>query len=106
MTDNHDARDGVKGEYAQKLAALQDDGLVEEVNRQVWLSAFASNNPRAPAHWKVDECYDETRRRAKPWLYQRGYNQAYAACGFAPSADDIEAEKGPALQKEDSSHVG
>lgn len=83
-------------EYANKLLGLSDDELVDEVNRQVWLSAFANNNPRALAHWKVDLTYDEAGTRGKPWLYQRGYNTAYRSCGYEPSDHDIAAAREPA----------
>jgi hypothetical protein len=85
-----------KAEYQAKLNDLDDDALAKEAERQIWLSAFAGNNPRAPAHWKADEIYDEAERRGKPWLYQRGYNEAYASCGYEPSDEDIEAAKAPA----------
>lgn len=80
-------------EYVERIKAVTDEQLVDDTNRQVWLSAFASNNPRAPAHWKVDALYDEAARREKPWLYQRGWNQAYASCGYTPSDSEIEAAK-------------
>lgn len=77
-------------EYAEKLTAMTDDELVSAVDRQVWLSAFASNNPRAPAHWKSDLTHAEAKRRGKPWLYQRGWNKAYVSCGHELSQADID----------------
>jgi hypothetical protein len=85
-----------RDEYAAKLVDMPDDELVKAVEMQVWLSAFASNNPRAPAHWKVDLTYDECKRREKPWLYQRGWNQAYQSCGYEPSESERAAAREPA----------
>jgi len=76
-------------------AALDDDAFVAKAEMQIWLSAFASNNPRAPAHKETDAAYAEARRREKPWLYNRAYNKAFASCGFVPSDEEIEAAKAP-----------
>src|SRR5512146_2159618 len=46
-------------DYRLKLAKSGDEELVLEGERQIWLSAFANNNPRAPAHWRADAAYDE-----------------------------------------------
>ena len=70
-----------------------DDEFIKEAETQIWLSAFASSNPRAPAHDEADRAHDEANRREKPWLYQRAWNSAYASCGYQPSAADIEAAK-------------
>lgn len=75
--------------------ALDDDAFVSRAEQQIWLSAFASNNSRAPAHKEVDAAYDEAKRRSKPWLYSRAYNRAYISCGFEPSQSEIEAAKEP-----------
>ena len=72
-----------------------DDEFVKDAETQIWLSAFAANNPRAPAHTESDRAYDEAKRREKPWLYQRAYNGAYRSAGYEPSASEIEAAKGP-----------
>ena len=69
---------------------MNDDQFVERAETQIWLSAFASNNPRAPAHKEVDAAYDEARRREKPWLYQQAWNRAYRSCGYKPSEHEIE----------------
>ena len=47
-------------------------------------------------HWQCDATHDEARRRQKPWLYQRGWNDAYRSAGHEPSESDIEAAKAPA----------
>jgi hypothetical protein len=80
--------------YAEALAAMDDDALVATTEQQCWLSAFANNNPRAPAHWKSDLTYAEANRREKPWLYQSGWNRAYMSCGYEPS----EAERARATE--------
>ena len=55
-------------------AALDDTDFVKQAETQIWFSAFASNNPKAPAHKEVDAAYAEAVRRGKKWLYQRAYN--------------------------------
>lgn len=75
--------------------SLTDDDFVGQADRQIWLSAFANNNPRAPAHAEVDAAYHEAKRRGKPWLYQRGWNRAAISAGFEPSAADLDAAKEP-----------
>jgi len=74
--------------------AKTDEEFVKDAEMQIWLSAFAANNPRAPAHVEADRAYDEAKRREKPWLYQRAWNEAYRSSGHQPSADQIEAAKG------------
>jgi hypothetical protein len=69
--------------------SLDDAQFVEKAEHQIWLSAFAANNPRAPAHRESDHAYDEAKRREKPWLYQRAWNKAYRSAGYVPSASDI-----------------
>jgi hypothetical protein len=51
--------------------ALTDDVFAERAEMQIWLSAFANNNPDAPAHREADAAYDEAQRRGKPELYER-----------------------------------
>lgn len=70
-----------------------DDTFVKDAETQIWLSAFANNNPLAPAHVEADAAYEEARNRSKPWLYQRAYNKAYRSCGFTPSEREIELER-------------
>lgn len=75
--------------------SLDDEAFVKKAEMQIWLSAFASNNPSAPAHKEADYAYDEATRREKPWLYQRAWNAAYRSCGYEPSDSAIELAKGP-----------
>ena len=69
--DNHGKP---KSDYLQKIASMDDDALFEETKSKIWLSAYASNNPRSDYHWHVDACYDECQKRGKPKIYTRAYN--------------------------------
>lgn len=71
-----------KSAYLEKLTTLSDEEFVKEIENKIWLSAFASNNPRSDYHWHTDACYDEAQRREKPELYEQGYNRAKASCGY------------------------
>lgn len=62
--------------WADRLASFDDDAFVTEASKMIWLSAYANNNPRSDYHWQADACYDEARRRGKPELYQRAFDQA------------------------------
>jgi hypothetical protein len=75
---------------------MTDEEFVSRAETQIWLSAFANNNPRAPAHKETDRAYDEAKRRGKLWLYKKAWNQAYRSAGYEPSASDIEGAKEPA----------
>jgi len=75
--------------------ALTDEQFLEKAKAQIWLSAFANNNPNAPAHDEADNAYVESKRREKPWLYQRAWNSAYRSCGYEPSEGDIKAAMTP-----------
>lgn len=74
--------------------ALTDREYLERAETQIWLSAFAANNPRAPAHEEADRAYAEAERRDKKWLYQRAWNAAYRSSGYEPSERDIMAAAG------------
>lgn len=75
--------------------SMSDDEFLDRAETQIWLSAFAANNPRAPAHQEADNAYDEAQRRKKPWLYQRAWNAAYRSAGYQPSESDIENAREP-----------
>ena len=76
-------------------AEMNEAELVEKASNQIWLSSFAANNPRAPAHKEVDDfwryCYDSEKRH----LYQRAWNKAYEAAGYIPSEREILAAEDP-----------
>lgn len=63
-------------EFADKLAAADDEEFVKIAEDRIWLSANASNNPRSDYHWQADTCHDEAKRRGKPDLYKRAWNKA------------------------------
>jgi len=69
--------------------SMTDEEYLQRAEQQIWLSAFANNNPRAPAHKEADRAYDEAMRREKPHLYQRAWNAAYRSCDYQPSASDL-----------------
>ncbi len=75
--------------------SFSDEDFVKRAEQQIWLSAFASNNPNAPAHRQADLAHDEAGRRSKPWLYQRAWNSAYRSCGHTPSDRDLERAMEP-----------
>ncbi|QHJ81430.1 MAG: hypothetical protein [Bacteriophage sp.] len=76
-------------------AELTDKELVEKGETQIWLSSFASNNPKAPAHKEVDELWRYTTDNGKKHLYQRAWNRAYKSAGYEPSEIEIEAARDP-----------
>jgi len=63
-------------DFADRIAAMDDETFVREVEQYVWLSAYASSNPRSDYHWMCDATYDEAKRRGNTDLYQRGWNRA------------------------------
>lgn len=65
-----------RSEYLAKIAAMDDDALLNETENKIWLSAFAGNNPRSDFHWNVDACYDEWQHRGKPEQYDVAYKEA------------------------------
>jgi hypothetical protein len=62
-----------KQEYIDSLESMTDDALLEETKSKIWLSDYASNNPRSDFHWHADACYDECKRRGKTEIYQKAY---------------------------------
>ena len=63
-----------KSEYIAKIVGMTDAELLKEAKDKIWLSAYASNNPRSDYHWHADAIYDECKRREKPEIYQRAYD--------------------------------
>lgn len=68
--DNHGKP---KAEYLHLLPLMSIEVLEKETRDKIWLSAYASNNPRSDYHWHVDACYDEIVRRT-------GHNLLYYKC--------------------------
>ena len=62
-----------KADYLAKVAAMNDDQLRQECESEIWLSAYANNNPRSDYHWHVDACYDECEKRGKGSIYEKAY---------------------------------
>lgn len=82
-----------------KWSEMSEDEYLREAESQIWLSAFASNNPRAPAHDECDRAYDEAKRRDAMWLYRRAWNRAYQSCGYTISDEDRRAAMKPTQQE-------
>lgn len=64
--------------YAWRIWMMSDKELLKETETKIWLSAYASNNPRSDYHWHVDVCYDEWTRRGKKEQYTVAFNHAKA----------------------------
>lgn len=79
-------------EYREHLKQLSDSDFVDHAKDQIWLSAFASNNPRSKYHWQTDACYDEAVRRERGYLYKKAWNAAYRLAGYEPTAADVAGE--------------
>ncbi len=58
-----------KQRFLDNLTSLDDANLRKKCNEFIWLSAYASNNPRSDYHWQCDACYDECQRRGKGNIY-------------------------------------
>lgn len=65
----------LKSDYILKLRRMSEDEYLKESEDKIWLSAFAGNNPRSCYHWMVECLYDEAKRRKKPDLYKRAFEQ-------------------------------
>ncbi len=77
--------------YLTSLAALTDQELVKEAENLIWLAAYASHNKLYDL--KTDHIYKEAKKRGKPWLYARGYNQAALACNISLTEADRAAAR-------------
>lgn len=62
-----------KPAYMEKLKSMTDEELFKECKDKIWLSAYASNNPRSCFHWQCDATYDEAKRREKVDLYSNAH---------------------------------
>ena len=63
-------------DFANKVGESTDDEFVKIAEQYIWLSAYASNNPRSDYHWIADACYDEAVARGKLGLYERAWKIA------------------------------
>ena len=85
--------------YAAGLEAGSDDELVDETRSQVYDAGF---HQRHSAHdQRATKCLEESERRGKPWLYQRGYNRAMKEAGSTPDAFAMERAPEEHYRKED-----
>lgn len=62
--------------FADEIAGIDDARFQKEAESYIWLSAYASNNPRSDYHWMADACYDEAARRGKPEIYTLAWEAA------------------------------
>lgn len=65
-------------QYLDRLAAMSDDALRTECKNKIWLSAYASNNPRSDFHWQCDATYDECSKRGKAEIYSQEHSNLVA----------------------------
>lgn len=65
-------------EFVDEIAAMSDGDFVARARQRIWLSAYASNNPRSDYHWQADACYSEAERRGRPELYELAFREASA----------------------------
>ena len=59
--------------FADKLAEASEDKFYGYCGDYIWLSAYATNNPRSDYHWMCDACYDEAVRRGMAWIYDKAW---------------------------------
>jgi hypothetical protein len=71
--DGKDNSGKPRQDFAEKMAAMDDDAFVKEAEHRIWLSAYANNNPRSDYHWQADACWSEAQRREKPELYKLAF---------------------------------
>ena len=67
-----------KAAYLMRIGRMTDTDLAKECEMKIWLSAYASNNPRSDYHWHADACYDECERRDKSEIYEEAWKRASA----------------------------
>jgi hypothetical protein len=73
--DNHGQP---KQKYLNEISKMTDEKLHDETRHKIWLSAFATNNPKSDYHWMVDALYDEwCDNRLKPEGYKKAYDEEY-----------------------------
>lgn len=69
-------------QWADEIAAPDDEGFVEKAAEAIYWSAWANNNPTSDYHWQASACYYEAMRRGDLDLYQRAYDEARARAGL------------------------
>jgi len=74
-----------KSEFIESLKIKTESELYDVCKEYIWLSAYASNNPRSDYHWKCDACYDECANRGKNGaggIYERAHKSVMKDCGY------------------------
>lgn len=71
--NGNDNNGNPKSNYINKLSNLDESRLQEKTEKLIWLSAYASNNPKSDYHWQCDACYDE-------WVKRDGNDNNYSKC--------------------------
>lgn len=97
MRENPDNAPEKQVSYGLKLETLTDGQLFVETKDKIWLSAYASNNPRSCFHWQADATYAEAQRRGKGKIYSDAYRVTYEGCGHG----DPHPEDGPLTKWEE-----
>jgi hypothetical protein len=82
LRGNPDNSPDKQREYWSRIAAFTDDELYKECRSVIWLSAFASNNPRSCYHWQCDSCWREAHNRGKEEIYSRAHKDEIRANGY------------------------
>ena len=65
-----------KHNYFIKVKSMSDKELLEETEQSIWLSAYATNNPRSDYHWHVDACWDAWDLRGNLSGYEKAWKRA------------------------------
>ena len=84
LIEGKDNYGNLRQEFANKLASASDDHIMVIAEERIWLSAYASNNPRSDYHWQADACYDESVRRGSTGegsLYDQAWHKAAGSAG-------------------------
>lgn len=62
-------------DYADKLATMSDEELLEACKTYIYLSARSNNNHRSDYHWMCDACYLEGVRRGNDSIYSKAHKE-------------------------------
>ena len=63
-------------DYIRNVFGMSDKELFEECEKIIWLSAYASNNPRSDYHWQCDVCYAAASARNRTDIYSKAHAEA------------------------------
>ena len=59
--------------FVDAMPTKTDDELRKLCELFIWLSAYASYNPRSNYHRMSDYCHDECTKRGKPEIYREAH---------------------------------